>query len=79
MEYPHKLSLCFLGGILLRGAHTNMKVEPLSADASVEPIASTFKADRKSLEDSTLLLPTRVKRTSRVLKSPVCWCSFFNG
>ena len=52
------------GSVLSRGADSDMKVGPLSADGSVEPIASTSKG-------SALLLLTGVKRTSQVPKPPV--------
>ena len=38
---------------------------------SVEPIASTSKAASMGLEGSALLLPTGVKKTSRVFKTSV--------
>ena len=56
------------GSTLSQGDDSGMKGGPLSADDSVEPVASTSRAANKGLEGSTHLLSTRVKKTSRVVK-----------
>ena len=67
LRYENK----YPGSILSLDADFGKKNGPLSANRNSEPIASISQSTNKGLKDSAALLPTRVKKTSRVFKSSV--------